>query len=69
MTMEVEDVGGGVVMVSCDESEMVVTTRLVTSETPGTVREPISGRETTVPVVAAGTSVIFDIEVPSLTLI
>lgn len=41
----------------------------MTSEIPGTVRDPTSDKETTASVVAAGTSVTLDVVVPSLTLI
>jgi len=59
---DVVDVKGGVVIVPCDESVLLV-------EIPGTVSEPTSDRETTVPDVAAGTSVTLEVVVPSLTLI
>ena len=58
----VANVKGGVVIDPCDESVELV-------EIPGTVNEPTSDSETTVPDVAAGTSVTTEVVVPSLTLI
>jgi hypothetical protein len=45
-----EVISGDVVIVSWEEPELVGTTRLLTSETPGTVKVPTSGSETTAPV-------------------
>ncbi len=66
---ELRGVGGGVDNVSWEESVALPPTTLVVSEIPGSVKEPTFDRDTTASVVAAGTSVTFEVVVPSLTLI
>ena len=59
-------VGGGVVITDC-ESVSTGSTTLLIEETPGTVTEPRSSRETTVSAVARGTVAAAEVAVPSLT--
>lgn len=61
-------VGAGVVRGSSEGSAVGVT-MAEASVMGGTVNEPTSERETTAPVGSAGTSVILEVVVPSLTLI
>ena len=65
---EGKGVGGGVVMIDCESVSWDPTT-LVTDETPGTVTEPTSSKETIVSAVASGTVVATEVAVPSLTWI